>query len=96
MVLVPSSEDNKRIITMEWAAESLTLCFIGVLVLLITILGGSQNPVSIVVFRISAVMLVIMAGWTLFTGARTLIVPIKICPFVKTAAAVLFVLGSVL
>ena len=90
------SEDNKRIITMEWAAEGLTLCFLGVLVLLVTILGGSQNPVSIIVFRIVAAMLVIMAVWTLFTGARTSIVPIKICPFVKTAVAVLFVLGSVL
>jgi hypothetical protein len=30
------SEDNKRIISMEWIAEGLTLCFIGVLVLVIT------------------------------------------------------------
>ncbi|MBI4708164.1 MAG: hypothetical protein HY761_09635 [Candidatus Omnitrophica bacterium] len=56
------SEDNKRIITMEWIAEGLTLCFIGVLVLSITILHGSQNPVSLNVYRISAVILVIMAG----------------------------------
>ena len=90
------SEDNKRIITMEWAAEGLTLCFIGVLVLLVTIWGGAQNPVSVIVFRISAAMLVIMAVWTLLTGARTSIIPIKICPFVKTAVAVLFFLGSVL
>ena len=90
------SEDNKRIITMEWAAEGLTLCFIGVMVLIITILGGSQNPVSIIVYWSSAAMLVIMAGWTLLTGARTSIVWIKICPFVKTAVAVLFVLGSLL
>jgi len=61
------SEDNKRIITMEWIAEGLTLCFIGLLVLLTTILAGSQNPVSIIVFRISAVMLIVMAGLSLFT-----------------------------
>ena len=29
------SEDNIRIITMEWVAEGLTLCFIGLLVLLV-------------------------------------------------------------
>ena len=90
------SEDNKRIITMEWIAEGLTLCFIGVLVLFITILGGSQNPVSIIVYRISALMLIIMAGLSLLTGARTSIVPIKICLVVKTTVAVLFFVGSVL
>ena len=87
------SEDNKRIITMEWVAEGLTLCFIGLLVLFITVLGGSQNPVSIIVYRISALMLLIMASLSLFTGARTSIVPIKICPLVKTIVTVLFLLG---
>ncbi|MFQ6128572.1 MAG: hypothetical protein ACE5QW_06690 [Thermoplasmata archaeon] len=92
----PISEDNKRSITMEWIAEGLTLCFIGLLVLSITILDGSQNPISIGVYGISAVMLVIMAGLTLLTGARTSIVPIKICPLVKTTVAILFFLGSAL
>jgi hypothetical protein len=90
------SEDNKRIITMEWIAEGLTLCFIGLLVLFITIMDGSQNPVSLIVYRLSAVMLVIMASLTLLTGARTSIMPIKICPIVKTSVALLFFLGSVL
>jgi len=87
------SEDNKRIITMEWVAEGLTLCFIGLLVLFITVLGGSQNPVSIIVYRISALMLLVMVVLSLFTGARTSIIPIKICPIVKTIVAVLFFLG---
>jgi hypothetical protein len=92
----PTSEDNKRIITVEWIAEGLTFCFIGLLVLSITISGGSQNPVSFYVYRISAAMLFIMAGLSLLTGARTSIVPMKICPFVKTIVAILFFLGSVL
>jgi hypothetical protein len=37
------SQDNRRIITMEWIAEGLTLCFIGVLVLLVTIMGGGHK-----------------------------------------------------
>ncbi len=92
--LGPVSEDNRRIILMEWVAEGLTLCFIGLLVLLITILGGAQNPVSAIVYRTCAAMLVAMAIWTQLTGARTPIVTIKICPFVKTAAAIIFFLGS--
>ena len=81
---------------MEWTAEGLTLAFIGLLVLLITALHGSEDSVSLSVYRISAVMLLVMAVWTLMTGARTSIVPIKICPAVKTAVAALFLVGSVL
>jgi len=89
------SQDNRRIVLMEWAAEGLTLTFIGVLVLLITALHGSEDSVSLSVYRISAAMLLVMAAWTLVTGARTSILPIKICPVVKTAVAALFLVGSV-
>ena len=87
------SDDNKRIITMEWIAEGLTLCFIGILVLLATISGGSGSQVAFIIYLASAVMLFIMAILTLLTGARTSIVPIKICPAVKTVVAVLFILA---
>ncbi len=90
------SEDNRRIILMEWAAEGLTLAFIGLLVLLITALHGSEDSVSLSVYRISAAMLFVMAAWTLVTGARTSILPIKVCPAVKTAVAALFLVGSLL
>lgn len=88
------SEDNKRIVTMEWIAEGLTLCFIGVLVLLVTLYAGPRNLVSTVVYRAAAWMLVVMAGLTFFTGARASIIPIKICLLVKSIVAILFFLGS--
>ncbi len=90
------SEDNKQIITMEWIAEGLTLCFIGILVLLITFSVGSQDVASVIVYWICGMMLVTMAGLSLLTGAKTSIIPIKICPLVKTTVAVLFFLASVL
>ncbi|GAG39002.1 unnamed protein product, partial [marine sediment metagenome] len=34
------SSDNKKILTMEWMAEGLTLCFLGVLVALATAMLG--------------------------------------------------------
>jgi hypothetical protein len=88
------SNDNKKIILMEWVTEGLTLCFIGVLVLLTNLLGGTANDVSRIVFRIAAGMLIVMAVWTALTGARTSVIPIKICPFVKLAVAIMFLLGS--
>jgi hypothetical protein len=90
------SADNRRIITMEWLAEGFALIFIGLLVLLITALYGYSNAVSILVYRISAGILFVMAVLTALTGARTTIIPIKICPFVKISVAILFILGSVL
>ena len=90
------SQDNKRIITMEWVAEGLTLCFIGLLVLFVTLWGGFQNEASTIVYLTSAAMLVVMAILTASTGARTSILPIKICPAVKIAVAILFSLGTVL
>lgn len=92
----PLSADNRRIITMEWVAEGLTLSFIGLLVLSVTVFAGVENPGSIIVYRASAAMAIILAGWSLFTGFRTSILPMKLCPFIKTAVAILFLLGSVI
>jgi hypothetical protein len=88
------TDENQLIITMEWVAEGLTLCFIGILVLYVTLRAGSGTPVSVIVYRASALMLLVMAVWTGLTGARTSIIPIKICPIVKTVVAILFILGS--
>jgi len=91
----PISRDNRRVITMEWVAEGITLCFVGLLVLLITILEGSQDPVSIFVYRASAVMLIIMAVLSSFTGARTPHIPYKLCPPIFSGSAILFILATV-
>jgi hypothetical protein len=90
------SADNKKILAMESIAEGLTLIFLGVLTLLVTILADPQSKAANIVYLASAVMLLVMAALTLFTGARTPTIWYKICPAVKTAVAVLFILGSVL
>jgi hypothetical protein len=89
------SRENKLIITMEWIAEGITLCYIGILVLIITLMGFSGNQAGLIVVWLAASMLIIMAILTLFTGAKTTITPIKICPFVKILAAVLLLIGSI-
>ncbi|MDH3217132.1 MAG: hypothetical protein OEN01_12740 [Candidatus Krumholzibacteria bacterium] len=85
--------DNRRILTMEWVAEGLTLCFIGILVFLTTLLVGSGSGAALV-YRSCAGMLLVMAIWTLATGGRTSIVQFKVCPVVKTGVAILFLVGS--
>jgi len=64
------SQDNKRIITMEWIAEVLMLCFIGLLVLFVTLWGEARNQTLMIIYMASFAMLVIMAALTSVAGAR--------------------------
>jgi hypothetical protein len=87
------SPDNRRIITMEWVAEGLTLCFVGVLVFVARVFLGGAGRVA---YLASAAFLLVLAALSSFTGARTSVLPMKLCPYVKTAAAAAFVLGTFL
>ena len=65
------SADNKRIITMEWAAEGLALCFIGVLVLFVTALGGVQvlvNGRPVPLWYVSPTQINFQLPWELSTS----------------------------
>jgi hypothetical protein len=89
------SIDNKRIITMEWINEGLALIFIGVLVTAVTVIDPS-NVVSAAVYFISAIMLLVMALLSLFTGFKVNFLPFKLCPFIFTASAVLIMIGGLI
>ncbi len=74
---------------MEWIMEGLALVFIGALVIVVTLLAGIEKTASALVYRSAALMLGVMAGVSLFTGARTSIIPMKLCPpiFISVAIA---------
>jgi hypothetical protein len=88
------SADNRHILTMEWVAEGLAFWFIGALVLLVRLGGGCGTPAANLVYRASAGMLLVMAVWSGLTGARTSILPMKLCPVVKTVVAALYLVAS--
>lgn len=90
------SDDNKKIITLEWIAEGIALCFIGILVILVTAIGGSITNDDQIVYWTSSVALFCLAILTLFTGARTPILPFKLCPAILSVVIILFMLGSLL
>ncbi len=82
-------KDNRLVITQEWIAEGVTLIFLGILVGVVTMIGRVTNPVVATVYGLAAAMLLIMAVLTALTGARGSVVFFKICPLVKTTAAIL-------
>lgn len=90
----PLSAQNSLIITMEWIAEGLSLCFVGALAALTTTVGPPPEHATLI-YRSLAVFLIVLAVLSAMTGARTSIVPMKLCPFVKSSVAVLFVLATV-
>lgn len=95
------SADNRRIITMEWITEGVALMFIGVLNAVVARQGareifGSFQRVAPEIHLLSAICLLALAVVSLFTGFRVNFLPYKLCPFIFTASATLFIVGGVL
>ncbi len=90
----PLSDENRRILTMEWVGEGLTLCFLGVLVALVTFFGGADAPISRLVYWAAASMALVLGGWTFIIGSKTSIVPIKLCPLVLSVVAILYIVSA--
>ena len=86
------SEDNKNIITMEWVVEGVSLIFIGLLVLIVSIVDPGGQA-AIIVYLMSAGVLVVLAIISLLTGFKVNFLPFKLCPFIFGASALLIVLG---
>ena len=92
----PITPDNRRIFLMEWLMEGVLLIFIGVLVALVTYSVPQMDRTAVVVYRTCAAVLVVMAGVSSFSGARTSILPMKLCPAIFLTAAVAIFLPTVL
>jgi hypothetical protein len=90
------SPDNRKLLTMEWVGEGLALVFIGALVGVVTLAQGPGNTAAHTVYIGSSLMLVVMAGWTQLTGARTRLIPVKLCPVVLSFAAILIIIATAL
>jgi hypothetical protein len=87
------SEDNRHIITMEWIVEGVSLIFIGVLVMVVTIINPNSQ-VSNAVYVTSGIGLIVLALVALFTGFKVNFFPFKLCPFILTLSAVLILIGA--
>ena len=87
------SKDNRLVITQELIAEGISLTFLGILEGVVTVIGRVSSPVVTAVYALVAAMLLIMAALTALTGARGSVVFFKICPFVKTTAAILLLVS---
>ena len=89
------SQDNQRIITMEWIVEGVSLIFIGLLVAAATTVDHTSN-VSKTIYWVCFAELNVLSIVSLFTGFKVNFLPYKLCPVIFTGSSVLILLGSLL
>jgi hypothetical protein len=89
----PITADNRRILAQEWLAESLTMWGMAALVVAVTA-TAADLPVTVIVYRVVAGLLVALAVLTALTGARTPVVWFKVCPVLLATSAVLLLAGA--
>ena len=89
------SADNRRIITMEWIIEGVTLIFVGMLIAAVTLMDAT-HPVSRMVYLLSFLFLNALSIVSLKTGARIDFLPFRLCPLVFTGSSVLLLFGNLL
>jgi hypothetical protein len=87
------STDNKRIITMEWIIEGVSLIFIGLLCVTLALIDHT-NVISNYVFIFSSVFLFVLAIISLFTGFRVNFLPYKLCPIIFSLSATFIIIGA--
>ncbi len=86
--------DNQRILTMEWANEGLTLIFLGILTIAVSIIGDSGNGVVRLVHILTSLMLIAMAVLSLNTGFKVKFLPYRLCPFIFSLSAILIFIST--
>ena len=87
------SLDNRRIITMEWIVEGVSLLFIGVVVAAVTYLDRT-NTVSRAIYWLSFAMLNALSVISLFTGFKVAFITYKLCPVIFTGSSILILIGG--
>ncbi len=87
------SLDNKRIITMEWIIEGVSLIFIGAIVASVTYIDYT-SVISKTIYWISFGMLNTFSIVSLLTGFKISFLPFKLCPVIFTVSSILILLGS--
>jgi hypothetical protein len=87
----PITTDNKRVLTMEWIGEGLTLLFIAAILVGVAAAGGSGAARA--VLWLTVVMLNVMSAVSLATGFRVHFIPYRLCPVVFSGSSLMVIAG---
>jgi hypothetical protein len=87
------TDDNRRIITMEWIVEGVALVSTAAFVAAATA-AERQSAASSSVYAVAIATLLALAVVSLFTGFRVAFLPFKLCPIIFGLSAVLIAWGA--
>jgi hypothetical protein len=87
-------KDNRTTIIMTWASEGFFMFFLGALVGLVTIFGETASTAGRITIWTSVGFLAFLTFWHAITGARTKVVPMRLCPFIIGTSTILIFIGS--
>ncbi|HYN56142.1 MAG TPA: hypothetical protein VES03_02975 [Motilibacterales bacterium] len=83
------SQDNRRVVVMEWLNESILLLFIAALLLVVALLSVDTTGTWVLV--VCVVALNAMSVLSLFTGFRINFLPYRLCPPIFTGTSLLVI-----
>ena len=81
--------DDRRVVTMEWIGEGLTVVFLAGLITTVALAGLGTTGRA--VLWLSVVMLNVMSAVSLATGFRVDVIAYRLCPVIFTGTSLLVV-----
>jgi predicted RND superfamily exporter protein len=87
------SEDNRRIITMEWIVEGVALIATGAFVSAAALVDPASG-VAFAVYAVAIATLIVLAFVSIFTGFRIAFLPFRLCPIIFGICAALIAWGA--
>lgn len=87
--------DNRRIITMEWIIEGVSLIFVGLIVATATFIDP-ESAVASGIYLVTFLFLNALSLISLKTGYRIDFLPFRLCPLIFTTASLLILTGTLL
>jgi hypothetical protein len=87
------TEDDRRILTMEWIVEGVALLSIAAFVVAVTLIEPA-GTLSSAVYGVAIGTLIVLAIVSLFTGFRVNFIAFKLCPLIFCGSAALIAWGA--
>ena len=86
--------ENRRVITMEWIFEGVTLIFAGTLTAAVSLAGDDGPITATVAYVATAALLIVMAVISLLTAGRNTFIAYRLCAPIFSASAILLVAAA--
>lgn len=86
--------ENRRVITMEWIYEGITLIFAGLVTATVSLIGDDTSTTATVTYAGIAGLLLVMAVISLMTAGRNRFIAYRLCAPIFSVGAILLLVAA--